>query len=279
MGSFWIKTDIEEEIMNKAMTIAGSDSGGGAGIQADLKTFTAFGVYGMSALTAVTAQNTLGVQGVFEITPSFVFEQIKSIMTDIGTDAAKTGMLSNVAIVEIVANAVEQLKIPNLVVDPVMIAKSGDALLSEDARNTLTKRLLPLATVITPNLFEAETIIDQKIESIEAMKYAAEELKQTGCSWVVIKGGHLKIDGYAIDVVFNGKRFYELKSHRFDTKNTHGTGCTFSSAITSGLARGVDPLSAIKRAKMFITEAIKTGVTLGKGYSPTNHLVGSNSKW
>jgi hydroxymethylpyrimidine kinase/phosphomethylpyrimidine kinase len=159
--------------MYKALTIAGSDSGGGAGIQADLKTFTAFGVYGMSALTAITAQNTIGVQGIYEITPEFVYEQIKSIMSDIGTDAVKTGMLANPAIVKKVAQAVEEFHIPILVVDPVMIAKSGDPLLSEDARKTVKELLIPLATVITPNLYEAEVMLAKKIESLDDMKGAA----------------------------------------------------------------------------------------------------------
>ena len=265
--------------MKKALTIAGSDSGGGAGIQADLKTFTAFGVFGMSAITALTAQNTVGVQGIFEVSPEFVTEQIKSIMTDIGTDAAKTGMLANEIIVNTVADAIEKFRIPNVVVDPVMIAKSGDALLSETARQTIKARLIPLATVVTPNLFEAEALLNMKIETIANMKTAAQELKKTGCQWILIKGGHLQNETEAIDVAYDGKDFHLLQSPRFETKNTHGTGCTFSSAIAAGLARGYEPLKAIQRAKEFITEAIRESFPIGKGHGPTNHFVGMETKW
>ena len=265
--------------MNKALTIAGSDSGGGAGIQADLKTFTAFGVFGMSAITALTAQNTIGVQGIFEVTPDFIMEQINSIMSDIGTDAAKTGMLANETIVKTVAEAIEKFNIKNVVVDPVMIAKSGDALLAETARQIIKQRLIPLATVVTPNVFEAEAMLGLKIKTIEDMKNAAEELKKTGCQWIVIKGGHLQNKNAAIDVVFDGKDFYLLESPRFDTINTHGTGCTFSSAIAAGLAKGYEPLKAIQQAKQFISEAIMESLPIGKGHGPTNHFVGTETKW
>jgi len=265
--------------VKKALTIAGSDSGGGAGIQADLKTFCAFGVYGTSAITALTAQNTIGVQGVFEIETHFIYEQIKSIMTDIGTDAAKTGMLSQIEVVKIVAQAVKDFKIPNLVVDPVMVAKGGEPLLSESARKTIKEVLIPLATVVTPNLFEAEALIGMKIQTLDEMKNAAIALKKTGCQWVVIKGGHLSDTKAAIDIVYNGKDFSFLKSERFDTKNTHGTGCTFSSAITAGLARGYEPLAAITRAKEFISEAIRQNVPIGHGHGPTNHFVGVTTRW
>lgn len=265
--------------MYKALTIAGSDSGGGAGIQADLKTFTAFGVFGMSAITALTAQNTIGVQGIFEVTPEFIMEQIKSIMTDIGTDAAKTGMLANEIIVNTVADAIEKFSIPNVVVDPVMIAKSGDALLSETACLTIKEQLIPLATVVTPNVFEAEAMLNTKIATLDDMKAAAEELHKTGCKWVVLKGGHLEQNKEAVDVAFDGQNFHLLKSIRFDTKNTHGTGCTFSSAIAAGLAKGYEPLEAIQRAKHYITEAIKESFPIGRGYGPTNHFVGTTTKW
>jgi hydroxymethylpyrimidine/phosphomethylpyrimidine kinase len=265
--------------MKKALTIAGSDSGGGAGIQADLKTFTAFGVFGMSVITALTAQNTVGVQGIFEVTPDFVMEQINSIMSDMGTDAAKTGMLANENIVNVVAEAIEQFNIPNVVVDPVMIAKSGDPLLSETARQTIKKRLIPLATVVTPNIFEAESMLNMKISTLDDMKHAAKELKKTGCQWVVLKGGHLGDEKEAIDVVYDGQDFHLLKSPRFDTKNTHGTGCTFSSAIAAGLAKGYEPLQAIQRAKKFISEAIRESFPIGQGHGPTNHFVGTKTKW
>lgn len=265
--------------MRKAFTIAGSDSGGGAGIQADLKTFMAFGVYGMSALTAVTAQNSIGVQGVSVLEPVFVMEQIKSIMTDIGTDAAKTGMLANESIVRTVAQAIERFCIPNVVVDPVMISKSRAALLSEDARATLKERLIPLASVITPNLYEAEVLLGCEIVSLEDMKSAAVALKKLGCRWVVVKGGHRQEPTEAVDVAYDGKEFHFLKFSRYDTKNTHGTGCTFSAAIAAGLAKGYEPLRAIQKAKEYISLAIQNGLPIGKGYGPTNHMVGVETRW
>lgn len=265
--------------MKKALTIAGSDSGGGAGIQADLKTFMAFGVYGMSAITALTAQNTLGVQGIFDISPQFVREQIRSIMTDIGTDAAKTGMLSNAAIVQTVAEAVREFRIPNLVVDPVMIAKSGDPLLVEDARRAIREELLPLATVMTPNIFEAEALLERRIEDLDAMRNAARELKTVGARWVVLKGGNLDIESLAIDVVYDGNDMVLLKSPRLESRNTHGSGCTFASAIAAGLAKGLAPPEAIGRAKEYITEAIRSGHPIGSGHAPANHLTGVHSTW
>ncbi len=265
--------------MKKALTIAGSDSGGGAGIQADLKTFAAFGVYGMSAVTALTAQNTIGVQGIFEVSPEFVYEQIKSIMEDMGTDAVKTGMLSSEKIVKTVVQAIRDFNLTTLVVDPVMVAKSGDALLADDARQAVYRELLPLATVITPNVFEAESLLERKIGNLEDMKNAAKELREIGCEWVVLKGGHLDIESQAIDVVTDGEEFHLLKSPRFQTDNTHGTGCTFASAIASGLAKELPALEAIKRAKEYITEAIRNSLPIGKGHGPTNHLAGVSSRW
>lgn len=265
--------------MKKALTIAGSDSGGGAGIQADLKTFTAFGVYGMSAITAITAQNTVGVQGIFELPVDIIREQIRSIMSDMGTDAAKTGMLSSPGIVTTVAESIQEFGIPNIVVDPVMVAKSGDALLSEDARRVVKEKLLPLAAVITPNIFEAGVIVGTTIKTVDDMKSAAAELKKLGCQWVIIKGGHLTGGKEAIDVVYDGNDYHLLRSPYFQTQNTHGTGCTFSSAIAAGLAKGNDPLTAINTAKEYIAAAIQHSLTIGKGHGPTNHLVGVQSRW
>jgi hydroxymethylpyrimidine/phosphomethylpyrimidine kinase len=265
--------------MKKALTIAGSDSGGGAGIQADLKTFMAFGVYGMSAVTALTAQNTVGVQGIFDVSPGFVRDQIRSVMTDIGADAAKTGMLSNAGIVRAVADAVREFHIPNLVVDPVMVAKSGAPLLAPEARKALVEELMPLATVITPNLFEAETILGSGIEDLEAMKQAARELKKTGCQWVILKGGRLDIESQAVDVLCGGREILLFRSPRLETRSTHGSGCTFASAVTAGLAKGLTPPDAVKRAKEYVTEAIRKGVSMGSGQGPTNHLAGVFSKW
>jgi len=265
--------------MKRALTIAGSDSGGGAGIQADLKTFMAFGVHGMSAITALTAQNTVGVQGIFEVSPEFVRKQIESVMTDIGTDAAKTGMLSNAGIVRTVAEAIRTFRIPNLVVDPVMVAKSGDPLLAEDARQAIRDELLPLATVITPNVFEAEALLGRRIADLDAMRDAARELTKFGCRWVVIKGGSLDIGSRAVDVVCDGGKPILLTSPRFESRNTQGTGCTFASAIAAGLARGTGPLDAIRRAKEYITEAIRSGPPIGSGHGPPNHLTGVRSRW
>jgi hydroxymethylpyrimidine/phosphomethylpyrimidine kinase len=265
--------------LKRALTIAGSDSGGGAGIQADLKTFMAFGVFGMSAVTALTAQNTVGVQGIFDVPPGFVRDQIRSIMTDIGADAAKTGMLSNAAIVRTVAESVREFRIPNLVVDPVMVAKSGDPLLAPEARLAVRGELLPLAVVITPNLFEAEALLERKIEGLNAMKKAARELKTFGCDWVVLKGGRLDIDGQAIDVLCGDGELILLRSPWSASGNTHGTGCTFASAIAAGLAKGLAPPKAAQRAKKYVTEAIKSGPLLGSGRGPTNHLAGVRAKW
>ena len=265
--------------MKRVLTIAGSDSGGGAGIQADLKTFMAFGVYGMSAITALTAQNTIGVQGIFEIPPEFIYQQIQSVMTDIGADAVKTGMLASAEIVKTVSKAVHDFKISNLVVDPVMVAKSGDALLAETARRSIWEDLIPLATVITPNIFEAEVLLNRKIKNLDDMYVVARELKNSGCQWVVLKGGHLTIEEQAIDVAFDGRTFQLLKSPRLDARHTHGTGCTFASAIAAGLAKGYDVPDAIKQAKKYITMAIKDGLPLGSGHGPTNHLAGTKTKW
>lgn len=265
--------------MKKALTIAGSDSGGGAGIQADLKTFMAFGVFGMTAITAITAQNTIGVQAVFDVPIDMITAQIKSIVDDIGADAVKTGMLSRPDIVVAVADCIVKYQLKNIVVDPVMIAKSGDPLLSEQARQVVKDRMLPIATVITPNLFEAETFLGQKITSVEDMKAAAVALKKLGPQWVVVKGGHATDKSHAIDVVWDGNAFYLLKSQFYDTPNTHGTGCTFSSAIAAGLAKGFQPLQAIRKAKEYISAAIAESLEIGKGHGPTNHLTGVTSTW
>jgi len=257
----------------RVLTIAGSDSGGGAGIQADLKTFSAFGTYGMSAITAITAQNTVGVQAAHELPLELIRQQIESVVTDIGVDAVKTGMLSSAPVVEAVAEGVRQYELPNLVVDPVMIAKSGDPLLAEDARETLRDVLLPLATVITPNLHETSALTGMAIETVQDMEDAARALHDLGCQWVVVKGGHLMGDEEAIDVIFDGERFYRESERFIETPNTHGTGCTFSSAIAAELAGGQDPLKAIRSAKQFITLAIRNALSLGEGHGPTNHLI------
>src|SRR5213593_1990325 len=257
--------------MKRALTIAGSDSGGGAGIQADLKTFGALGVFGTSAITAVTAQNTLTVARIQEIDPQMVAAQIDAVAEDIGIDAAKTGMLSNSAIIEAVASAVKRHRIPNLVVDPVMVSKSGARLLREDAVVTLKSRLLPLAEIITPNLPEAETLTGQKISDAEAMREAARRIHDLGPRRVVIKGGHTDSPN-VVDLFFDGNDFQELKAERIQTRSTHGTGCTFAAAIAAYLAHGLPPLDAVARAKEFVTAALRAAPDLGKGVGPLNQF-------
>jgi hydroxymethylpyrimidine/phosphomethylpyrimidine kinase len=265
--------------IKRALTIAGSDSGGGAGIQADLKTFCAMGVYGMSVITAITAQNTLGVQAAYELPLRHIAAQIDSVLTDIGVDAAKTGMLSSARVVQLVARKVKEYGIENLVVDPVMAAKSGDLLLAEDARASLRDLLLPLAKVVTPNIPEASVLTGVTIESVEQMKRAARHLHEMGAQWIVVKGGHLAPSEDAIDLVFDGRDFQELRTPRIPTKNTHGTGCTFSAAIAAGLAQSLPTLEAIAKAKRYVTRAIAQALELGKGMGPTNHLVDMKSPW
>jgi len=256
--------------MRRALTIAGSDSGGGAGIQADLKTFAALGVYGMSAITSVTAQNTLGVQGVFDLPPEFVGLQIDAVVTDIGVDAVKTGMLSHAGIIEVVADRVKAYALPHLVVDPVMVAKSGDPLLRPEARDALITQLLPLAEVLTPNLHEASVLAGLPIEGLEDMRRAAETIHALGPRYIVIKGGHL--ESAPADLLFDGQRFVVLRGERIATPHTHGTGCTFASAIAAGLAKGLPVEEAVREAKAYVTEAIRYALPLGRGHGPTNHF-------
>ncbi|NLG69957.1 MAG: bifunctional hydroxymethylpyrimidine kinase/phosphomethylpyrimidine kinase [Firmicutes bacterium] len=261
----------------RALTIAGSDSGGGAGIQADLKTFFALGVYGMSAITALTAQNTLGVQGVHEVPAEMVAQQIDAVATDIGVDAAKTGMLASAAIVEAVADRVRAHGLRQLVVDPVMVAKSGDPLLSADAVQAVRRLLLPVALVLTPNLPEAARLTGLAVEGPEAMREAARRLHAMGARYVVVKGGHLHHRrDESVDLVYDGSAFVELAGPRFDTPHTHGTGCTFSAAIAAYLARGLDPVEAIRQAKEFVSRAIQAAVPLGAGHGPTHHWAGAD---
>ena len=253
-----------------AMTIAGSDSGGGAGIQADLKTFAALGVYGTSALTAITAQNTVGVTGVHEIPTEIIAAQIEAVLTDIGADAVKTGMLASSSIVEVVSRQLKTFRVTALVVDPVMVAKSGDSLLHQDAVEALRTLLVPLAAVVTPNVPEAEVLTGVKIVSDDDMRRAAESIVGMGCGSVVVKGGHR--DGPATDLFYDGDRFQEFTAPRIDTKNTHGTGCTFASAVAAGLAKGLPLLEAVAQAKEFVTGAIDSSFPIGRGHGPLNHF-------
>jgi hydroxymethylpyrimidine/phosphomethylpyrimidine kinase len=260
--------------MKTVLTIAGSDSGGGAGIQADLKTFAAFGVYGTCAITAVTAQNTKAVTGVWKLPADFVAKQIDAVMTDIGADAWKTGMLATPEIVEVVAERAKYYQVKSLVVDPVMMSKGGQFLLSLDARTTLIKKLIPLAFVITPNCDEARIITEHSINNVEDMKKAATAIYKMGAKNVVVKGGHLGKGYSAIDIAYDGNKFSEIISRRINTKNTHGIGCTYASVIAAGIAKGYPVLTAIKKAKRYLDLAIKKGANLhiGHGFGPLNHF-------
>ncbi len=253
-----------------AMTIAGSDSGGGAGIQADLKTFSALGVYGASTLTAITAQNTVAVAAVHELPIDIIVAQIDAVVSDIGVDAVKTGMLSSAAIVEAVAGAVRRHDIDRLVVDPVMVAKSGDSLLRQDAVDSVRRQLIPLAALVTPNVPEAETLTGLTLESDADMRAAAERILAMGAGAVVVKGGHRA--GPATDLLYDGSEFVEFSAERFDTVNTHGTGCTFASAAAAGLAQGKSVPEAVDQAKEYVTEAIRNSYPLGQGHGPVHHF-------
>ncbi len=255
----------------RALTIAGSDSGGGAGIQADLKTFAAFGVYGSSVVTAVTAQNTLGVSAVQEIDTEVVTAQIDAVMSDIGADAVKTGMLSSAAIIETVVGGLRRHGVETLVVDPVMVAASGDRLLRRDAVTTLKRELIPLALVLTPNAPEAEALTGIEVTSNSAAREAARAIAGLGARNVVVKGGHLP-GGEAVDLFFDGSTFEEFRAPRIETRSTHGTGCTFASAIAAGLALGEELPEAIDHAKQYVTGAIQHAAAIGSGHGPLNHF-------
>ncbi len=257
--------------MYKALTIAGSDSGGGAGIQADLKTFMAHGVYGASAITAITAQNTRGVQAVQLLDPDLVGAQITSVLDDIGADGVKTGMLGSAAIIEAVADHVERYRVERLVVDPVMVAKSGDHLLAPNAVEALRERLLPLALVVTPNLPEASVLLGRAVEEERDMEDAARDLLGPGTRFVLLKGGHLPGDD-VVDVLYDGQRCLELRSPRVPTRHTHGTGCTYAAAIAALLARGLAVEQAVRKARAYLIGAIEQASAIGGGHSPVHHL-------
>jgi hydroxymethylpyrimidine/phosphomethylpyrimidine kinase len=257
---------------SRALSIAGSDSGGGAGIQADLKTFSALGVYGMTAITAITVQNTKGVYGYEALSPQLVEEQIRAVTTDIGVDAAKTGMLANVGIVRAVAAAVEELEIPNLVVDPVFVSKHGHLLLAGDAVDEIRSRILPLATLVTPNLPEASGLSGRSVEAKDHMRRAADAILAFGAGAVLVKGGHLEASTEAADLFVSSGVEEWLATDRIDTPNTHGTGCTLSSAIVAHLAMGWDLLEAVRAGKAFVTEAIRYGLEIGEGIGPVDQL-------
>ena len=257
----------------KALTIAGSDSGGGAGIQADLKTFSAFRVFGMSVLTAVTAQNSVGVQGVFNLPPAFVGRQLDSVLSDFGADAVKIGMLSTAPIIAEVAGRLRALAQGHVVLDPVMIAKSGDSLLEPDARAALVKEMLPLATVVTPNLHEAGALAGMAVATEPDMEEAARRILALGARYVLVKGGHL--EEAATDILWNGREFTRFTAARLPSTSTHGTGCTFSAAIAAGLARRQPLGDAIREAKAYVTAAIREGFRPGRGVGALRHFVAS----
>ena len=256
--------------IRKALTIAGSDSGAGAGIQADLKTFAALGVYGTSAITAITAQNTIGVTAVLAVNAKLVGAQIDAIIADIGAHAVKTGMLANAAIIGLVANKIRQHRLKNIVVDPVMVATSGDLLIEKSAVAALRSKLVPLAGVVTPNIPEAEVLTGMKLRSVDEIREAAKRIVQMGAKTVLIKGGHLK--GPAMDIFYDGKNFTALKAPRIRTKNTHGTGCTLSAAIAANLAKGQKIETAVTNAKRYVTDALRHSYRIGAGHSPVHHF-------
>jgi hydroxymethylpyrimidine/phosphomethylpyrimidine kinase len=257
--------------MKVVLTIAGSDSGGGAGLQADLKTFAAHGVHGTTAVTAVTAQNSVAVLGVFPLEAAAVTAQIEAVASDMDVAAAKTGMLASRAIVLAVAEVLGRLLIPHIVVDPVIVAKGGERLLETGGEAAYLERLFPLASVVTPNLPEAAALLGRPVKDLADMREAVRELRRRGPKSVVIKGGHLPgVD--AIDVAFDGERYLELKARRVETLNTHGTGCTFSAAIAARLALGQEPLEAIRGAKEYITEAIRGSYSVGRGHGSLDQM-------
>jgi hydroxymethylpyrimidine/phosphomethylpyrimidine kinase len=263
----------------RALSVAGSDSGGGAGIQADLKTFSALGVYGMTAITAVTVQNTKGVSGYEALSPETVGDQIRAVVTDIGVDAAKTGMLASAAIVEAVADAIAETQVPNLVVDPVFVSKHGHALLDEDAVGALRERILPLATLVTPNLPEAGGLAGFRVETRAQMEDAARAILALGPAAVLVKGGHLEgtdreASDRAFDLFLDDHVLEWIEAERIDTPHTHGTGCVLSSAITAHLAKGEALLPAVRLGKAFVTEAIRQALPIGQGIGPVDPLFG-----
>jgi hydroxymethylpyrimidine/phosphomethylpyrimidine kinase len=255
-----------------ALTIAGSDSGGGAGIQADLKSFAANGVFGTSAITAITAQNTIGVQGVMPVPVDFVDAQITSVLRDLHPQAVKTGMLGRLEVIELVARRAANGDLPNLVVDPVMVASSGDRLLDADAESAYVELLFPHALIVTPNLREAAVLVNRALDDVHSMTLAAEQLVQTGAKFALVKGGHLH--GDAVDVLADAHSTEELTSRRIDTPNVHGTGCSTAAAIAARLARGDSVPDAVRAAKAYITEAIAGAADwhLGGGHGPIDHF-------
>lgn len=258
--------------MKVALTIAGSDSSGGAGIQADIKAMQANGVYAASVLTAITAQNTQAVTAAHDLPLDLINAQLDAVFDDLTIHATKTGMLSSTGIIEVVASQIERRGVAPLVVDPVMISKSGFALLKPDAVATLKTQLLPLATVVTPNAHEAAHLTGRTLQTVDEAKEAARQIHDLGPHAVLIKGGHLDAEEDAVDVLFDGSGFHVWRTARIDTPHTHGTGCTYAASIAANLAKGFDLFTSIDRAKRYVTEAIRHGLPLGKGHGPTHHF-------
>lgn len=262
-------------VMRKVLTIAGSDSCAGAGLQADLKTFAAMKVYGLSVITAVTAQNISAVRGIHAVPPEFVWEQIKAVFEEIEIDAVKIGMTGSSAVIEVICEALAKYSVTNVVVDPVMAATSGDLLIDDTLERMLAAfrhRLIPAARVLTPNIPEAEKLTGRVIHSLDDMKAAALDLAGLGVNNVVVKGGHLTDQDLAVDILFDGQEFFEFPAQRIDTRNTHGTGCTFASAIAAGLAQGQSIYEAVGGAKKFVTTALKYSYSVGPYGGPVNHF-------
>jgi hydroxymethylpyrimidine kinase/phosphomethylpyrimidine kinase len=262
--------------MPNVLTIAGTDPTGGAGIQADLKTFAARGVYGMSVVTALVAQNTQGVQDIHSIPTAFIAAQIESVMSDVDTAVWKTGMLASTEVIQLVAEQARRYSVERLVVDPVMVAKSGDPLLQPSARAALISELLPLAYVLTPNHHEAQVLTEMPISTVDDMRRAAAQIHAMGPRYVVVKGGHLPDSSDAIDVLYDGAHYHELSAPRRATRNTHGTGCTFASTIAAELAKGAAIEEAVRTAKAYLTAALAAAddLRVGQGQGPVNHSLG-----
>jgi hydroxymethylpyrimidine/phosphomethylpyrimidine kinase len=270
-----MKTTNQKRKYYRVLTIAGSDSGGGAGIQADLKTFAANGCYGMSVITALTAQNTRGVTAIHALPPAFAVEQLTAVFTDIGTDAIKIGMLYSAELIEAVAETLNNYRPRNIVLDPVMVAQSGDKLLQDEAIQAIKEHLMPVADVVTPNLPEAEVLLGQKIETLQDVQRAARDLSGIGGRSILIKGGHMA-ESKSNDLLYltEEDRFCSLEADRIDSQNNHGTGCTLSSAIAAHMARGSDIEEAVNKAKTFIHNAIQAGAAykIGHGHGPVHHF-------
>ena len=255
----------------RVLTVAGSDSGGGAGIQADLKTFQELDVFGMSAITALTAQNTVGVHGVWDVPADFITLQMDVVLADIGADAVKTGMLSSAGIIDAVAKGLAAHKVTRLIVDPVCASKHGDPLLQPDAVDALRNRIAPLAEVLTPNLGEVAVLTGVEVRTRDDLSRAARAVKELGSQWVLVKGGHLDSDDEAVDLLFDGREEIYLAGPRFASADTHGTGCTLASAIAAHRARGLEVEPAVRAAKDYVSGAIRSGLRLGRGIGPVDH--------